>query len=167
MLGAAVTLSVAALMHFGQGPTVDPTTLIPSPVSVAPPPAAPRTDSSAAPVAAIGDIEPTPARDTAQLAPEPTSATPGVAVQPPAPAPAPVTVLPSRPGRLFVNATPWGQLFIDGVLAGNTPRANLPLEPGRHSIRIVRYGYEPFERQIVVRPGQTIRLTDIELRARQ
>src|SRR6266566_1089575 len=40
--------------------------------------------------------------------------------------PVPRPRAPSRPaaapGRLFVNATPWGQVYVDGVLIGNTPR---------------------------------------------
>jgi Protein kinase domain/PEGA domain len=72
----------------------------------------------------------------------------------------------AEPGRLFVNATPWGQLYVDGQLVGNTPRANLSVAPGAHTIRVLREGYQPFERAIQVEAGQTVRLTDIELVAR-
>ncbi len=47
---------------------------------------------------------------------------------------APAARAPSRPpvaaGRLFVNATPWGQVYVDGVLIGNTPRAGVAISPG-------------------------------------
>jgi serine/threonine protein kinase len=66
-------------------------------------------------------------------------------------------------GRLFVNATPWGQLFVDGQLVGNTPKANLSVAPGNHTVRVVREGFEPFSRTIQVAPGQSVRLTDIVL----
>jgi serine/threonine-protein kinase len=66
-------------------------------------------------------------------------------------------------GSLFVNAAPWGQLYVDGQLVGNTPKANLSLAPGPHTIRVVREGFEPFERAIQVAPGQVVRLTDIVL----
>jgi hypothetical protein len=80
---------------------------------------------------------------------------------PPAPAPA------AEAGRLFVNATPWGQLYVDGQLVGNTPKANLSLAAGAHTIRVVREGFEPFERAIQVGPGEVVRVTDIVLAARR
>ena len=67
------------------------------------------------------------------------------------------------PGLLFVSATPWGQLYVDGQLVGNTPKANLSLAPGAHTIRVLREGYQPFERTIQVESGQALRLTDIVL----
>ncbi len=81
----------------------------------------------------------------------------------PAPRAAPAPARPAEPGHLFVNATPWGQLYVDGQLIGNTPRANLALPAGDHTIRVLREGYNPFERTIKVEPGQTVRLTDITL----
>lgn len=70
----------------------------------------------------------------------------------------------STPGRLFVNATPWGQVFLDGELIGNTPRVGVPISAGAHKVRVSRDGFEPFERTIQVGPGQDVRLTDIVLR---
>jgi hypothetical protein len=70
------------------------------------------------------------------------------------------------PANLLVNATPWGQLFVDGALIGNTPKANIPLTPGRHLVRITREGYEPFERELVVKPGEVVRLTRVVLQPR-
>jgi len=70
---------------------------------------------------------------------------------------------PAQPGQLFVSASPWGQLYVDGDLIGNTPRANLTVTAGRHTIRVLREGYAPFERTIQVRPGEVVRLTDIVL----
>jgi hypothetical protein len=66
---------------------------------------------------------------------------------------------------LFVNATPWGQLFIDGQLVGNTPQANLVVSAGPHRVRVVREGFQAFERVIQLAPGQELRLTDIVLTA--
>ncbi len=80
---------------------------------------------------------------------------------PAAPASAPASA--ASPGRLFVNATPWGQLYVDGQLVGNTPKANLPLAAGPHTIRVLREGYEPFERTLQIEAGQTVRVTDITL----
>ncbi len=78
-------------------------------------------------------------------------------------APTPAAVAPASPGRLFVNASPWGELYIDGQFIGNTPKADLTLSPGLHTIRVVRDGFEAFERQLEVASGQVIRLTDIVL----
>ena len=75
----------------------------------------------------------------------------------------PAAAAPAESGHLFVNATPWGQLYVDGQLIGNTPRANLQVAAGAHVIRVLREGYEPFERSISVEAGQTVRLTDITL----
>jgi serine/threonine-protein kinase len=94
---------------------------------------------------------PTP-RETGR-APEPP---PGAAVEPQAGGGA-------EAGRLFVNATPWGQLYVDGHLVGNTPKANLTISAGAHTIRVARDGFEPFERTIQVVPGGVVRLTDIVL----
>jgi hypothetical protein len=76
-------------------------------------------------------------------------------------------VAPAEPGRLFVNANPWGQLYLDGNLIGNTPRAGVPVAAGTHVVRVVREGFEPFERTITVGSGQEIRMTDIVLTPRQ
>jgi hypothetical protein len=39
--------------------------------------------------------------------------------------------------------------------------------PGEHRIRVVREGYQPFERVVSVAPGQQLRLTNIVLEAEQ
>jgi hypothetical protein len=62
-----------------------------------------------------------------------------------------------------VNASPWGQVFIDGALIGNTPRANIGLAPGNHTIRVSRAGFVTWERSVRVAAGDTLRLTDIVL----
>jgi len=77
-----------------------------------------------------------------------------------------VSTPPMEPGKLFVNATPWGQIYVDGELLGNTPRV-LTLAAGSHVIRVVRDGFEPYENEIQLAAGQQIRLTDIVLKARQ
>jgi serine/threonine-protein kinase len=84
--------------------------------------------------------------------------------RPAAPSPAAPAV---APGRLFVNATPWGTLFIDGQRIGNTPRANIEVAAGLHRVRVERDGFEPFEREIVVASGQVVRLVDIVLTPKQ
>ena len=97
------------------------------------------------------------------------------ATTPRTPPPQPKPNLPAKPalpgldepGRLFVNASPWGQLYVDGQLVGNTPRANIMLLSGPHVIRVLREGYQTYEKMISVQPGQLVRLTDIVLVPRQ
>ena len=70
---------------------------------------------------------------------------------------------PASPGRLFINSSPWGQVYVDGELIGNTPRADVPVAPGAHRLRVVRDGFRPYELAIQVVPGQELRITDIVL----
>ena len=69
----------------------------------------------------------------------------------------------ARPGTVFINATPWGSVYVDGRLIGNTPQANLQLSPGTHTLRVVRDGFAPWEQEITVAAGDTVRITDIVL----
>jgi hypothetical protein len=109
---------------------------------------------------------------------DPPSPHPVDLVPPPDTAPAVVERLAPRPpaqprrspppsvvaaGRLFVGATPWGEVYIDGRLVGHTPMAALPIAAGWHQVRIVRDGFAPFEQRVQVAPGGDVRLTGIVL----
>ena len=109
----------------------------------------------------------TPAQPVAQEPPR--RAPPQAATQPPVQtAPSVTRSAPAlAPARLFINATPWGLLYINDELVGNTPKADLELGPGTYVIRVQRDGFEPFQRQIQVAPGQEVRITDIVLTPRQ
>ncbi|MGH7559666.1 MAG: serine/threonine protein kinase [Gemmatimonadales bacterium] len=91
-------------------------------------------------------VPPAAQRDSAIVAPPP------AATAPPAP-----------PGQLFISTRPWGQLFVDGQLIGNTPVARLPLQAGLHQIRVVRPGFRPYEREVRIEAGQEMRLIDLVL----
>ncbi|MGH7567795.1 MAG: protein kinase domain-containing protein [Gemmatimonadales bacterium] len=80
-----------------------------------------------------------------------------------APAPRPAATRAAPPGFVVVNATPWAELYVDGRLVGNTPMVNLELPPGTHQLRLVRDGFEPYERLVLVTSGQTLRITDLVL----
>lgn len=67
------------------------------------------------------------------------------------------------PAFAFINATPWGSLYVDGTLVGNTPQAGLQLQAGTHVLRIVRDGFAPWQREVQLAAGDTLRLTDIVL----
>jgi serine/threonine-protein kinase len=81
----------------------------------------------------------------------------------PAPTLPPAAPAPAPTGTVFVNATPWGSVYVDGRLVGNTPQTDLRLAAGAHTLRVVRDGFVPFEREVMVRSGDTLRITDIVL----
>jgi len=129
----------------------------PSATPTSPTPVPPR--SSNAPTGTNPALPPrqTPPSGRASPRPVPT-ADAGAATSSSAPAPA-----QASGAKLFVNASPWGQLFLDGILIGNTPKANVDVSVGTHLVRVVRPGFAPFERTIRVTDGETVRLTDIVL----
>ena len=114
----------------------------------------PRPPVEAAPVAVV----PQPQAQASPPAPRP-------APRPTPPAPRPTVTQSASPARLFVNSTPWGQVYIDGQLVGNTPQANLVVAAGAHRVRVARDGFQPWERAVQLAPGQELRITDISLQA--
>jgi len=63
------------------------------------------------------------------------------------------------PGSLVVSAAPWGTVSVDGNVVGNSPIMGMALTAGQHRVRIVRDGFEPYDRIVTVMPGETLRLT--------
>lgn len=142
----------------------------PAPAAVTPPRLEAPRPATDEPLAARTEV-----RDSARVLPPssiarprpaspsaPASTTPSTA----APAAAPAASAPASAAgsaTLFVNATPWGQVFVDGTLVGNTPRANIALSAGSHTIRVSRSGFATWERTIRVTAGETVRFTDIVL----
>src|SRR5262249_49987297 len=62
-------------------------------------------------------------------------------------------------GSLDVAANVDGAIVIDGRLRGRLPLlAPLRLLPGRRVVRVLKDGYEPFERSVVAKVGETIPL---------
>src|SRR2546426_9101728 len=51
----------------------------------------------------------------------------------------------------------WGQVYVDGVLIGNTPQAGVSISPGAHRLRIVRDGFQPVDLAIRLASGQDLR----------
>lgn len=131
-----------------------PVPLVVAPTNTAPPPSATRVVESATP------RPETPAPRPAQ--PE----RPPVAPSSIPRASAPVTPPPAPAGemaKLTINASPWGQVFIDDVLIGNTPRANIEVAAGERVIRVSRQGFSTFTRTVRLQAGETLRITDIVL----
>ena len=189
-LGAALLLALPALKEAiapsapsvqlpATGPAATPST---APVTSTPTTAAPERSSQRAPQPAperVPDRAPVRTAERPAAAPRPAAPrstapsptaeptapaatpTPAPRRQPTAPATAPATADGSA--KLFVNAQPWGQVFVDGTSVGNTPRANLTLTPGTHVIRVSREGFTSWERTVRVTAGETLRFTDIVL----
>jgi|SRR5882672_3674604 len=101
--------------------------------------------------------------DTVVPAPHVPAPEPRIARRTAAPARSAAPRQVAAPGRLFVNATPWGEVYVDGDLIGNTPRAGVPVPPGAHRLRVVRDGFQPYELEIRIAPGKELRITDIVL----
>ncbi len=117
----------------------------PAPAPVAPAPVAP-APVAPAPVAPA-PVAPEPvAPAPAPVAPAPAPVAPAPAVTPPAP----VAVPPPLPATsyLTVSAKPWATVYLDGVIVGNTPIKEAPIDPGQHTL-VLRCGpcAEPQERR--------------------
>lgn len=69
-------------------------------------------------------------------------------------------------GRLFVNAYPWGTVFVNGRRIGTTPIVDFPVQAGSYLVRIEKEGFQPWEEQVEVRPGAESRRTGIILEER-
>jgi len=91
-------------------------------------------------------------------------------VRVPAPASAPVsttTVQPKSPrraapnvvsqGSLTIDASPFGEVYIDGTDVGQTPVVEYVVAPGRHAIRIEHPGYKTVTETVQVERNSTVR----------
>jgi PEGA domain-containing protein len=74
---------------------------------------------------------------------------------PPAPAPAP---LPPTMGVVTVRSTPYlSEVFVDGESMGYTP-AKVSLLPGKHTFRVEKGGYRPWNKEITITVGSELTL---------
>jgi tRNA A-37 threonylcarbamoyl transferase component Bud32 len=60
-------------------------------------------------------------------------------------------------GLLFVNASPWAEIHLDGRAEGYTPR-EMRLAAGRHRLKLVHPSRGSVERDAVVRAGERLRV---------
>jgi serine/threonine protein kinase len=98
------------------------------------------------------------ARPLVAAAEKPSPAPAPVEDEPPRAAPAPERVR-ARRGSLSVNAVPWATIFLDGHSLGHTPRMNLPVEAGRHHLRLVTQRGDTRNQTIEVASGKETRVT--------
>jgi ferric-dicitrate binding protein FerR (iron transport regulator) len=61
----------------------------------------------------------------------------------------------SGQGILFVNATPWGTVFVNGFDVGETPQ-QVRLPAGRHRVRVARPNQRGVETEVTVEAGQRV-----------
>ena len=60
-------------------------------------------------------------------------------------------------GFLTIAADPFGEVYIDGVDAGQTPLIEYAVKPGRHTIRIERAGFKTKTETVQVDASNTVR----------
>jgi hypothetical protein len=71
--------------------------------------------------------------------------------------PRPATPATEPPGFLTIAADPFGEVYIDGVDAGQTPLVEYALKPGRHTVRIEHPGFKTVSETVQVDASNTIR----------
>jgi len=120
--------------------------------ALAPPPAHPAVASKR-----IGGLAAAPA-------PPPVTVATPVPAPVATPVPAPTAAAQAEPpepvgnGLLLVVARPWGNVRVDGAAVGTTPLDTIALKSGLHTVVIQHPSYEPIERKVTIRAGQTERL---------
>jgi tRNA A-37 threonylcarbamoyl transferase component Bud32 len=125
--------------------------LPPAAMMAAPPAARPRPTSR---MAGAAHLSPTPVTRAADPSP------PEVGGPAPTQAPSPKAESPAAEanGMLQVVCRPWAEVSVDGRRVGETPLDLLTLPAGPHLVRFRHPAYEPVERKVSVRPGQTERV---------
>ena len=58
-------------------------------------------------------------------------------------------------GKIIVNAVPWGNVYLDGSLKGQTPITIQRVSANPHEIRISREGFHDVRRQVTVEAGES------------
>jgi hypothetical protein len=67
--------------------------------------------------------------------------------------------VPLPDGTISINATPWAEVLVDGVSAGQTPVGNLAAHAGTHEVVFRHPKFGEKKQSVVVRPGQAARVT--------
>lgn len=67
-------------------------------------------------------------------------------------------------GMLQFVVEPWAQVSVDGSVLGLTPLQRIRLSPGPHAVVLTHPDYQPFQRKVTIRPGETFKLA-VDLRS--
>jgi serine/threonine-protein kinase len=115
----------------------------PVPVPTAAPPAP-------APSASTWSFTPPP--------PKPSSLTPSPAAQ------QQLAVTPARAevadeGYLQIVVVPWADVTVDGAAVSTGPLRKIRVSAGPHVVRLVHPDYQPLQRRVTVKTGETVSLT--------
>lgn len=72
---------------------------------------------------------------------------------------------PAPVGYLQIEAAPFAQVTVDGKDNGRISAARtLELGPGRHVIRLIHHDYQPLQRIVTIKSGETVRVfVDLKL----
>jgi type II secretory pathway predicted ATPase ExeA len=134
-LGALCGGAATAALLFALGSLREP----PAAAARSLPASEPPPVAAAPPIpAAVVEPPPEPAPPVVASAPLPPPPEPEVAearAPDPEPEPAPPPAVPAGPVRVNVQALPWATIYVDGVLAGETPLGDLPVKPGLREFR--------------------------------
>ena len=105
--------------------------------------------------------------ETAARSPLPTPSIDTVRIQDTVRVPVPRRPAPAKPreqapaaqaqGFLTIAADPFGEVYIDGVDAGQTPLVEYAVKPGRHTIRIEHAGFKTITETVQVDASNTVR----------
>jgi hypothetical protein len=75
----------------------------------------------------------------------------------------PAAAQSARPGTLVLDGEqPGAEVFVNAESVGVMPMEALPLEPGSHTVRVVRPGYTEFNEVVEIRPRRETRI-EVEL----
>ncbi len=111
-------------------------------------PAPPVVDTARAPARPVAESA-TTAQSQAPHRPErPKPRPPAPAVHAPAPVPQ---------GYLTIDASPFGEVYVDGTDVGQTPIVEYAVAPGRHAIRVEHPGYKTVTETVQVDRTSTVR----------
>jgi serine/threonine protein kinase len=62
-------------------------------------------------------------------------------------------------GKLIVNASPWGNVYIDGALKGQTPLTIERIPSGKHMVKIEKEGYIGVSKNITINEGSSEKIS--------
>ncbi len=150
-LAAILLLIVVRIATNESDPAADPDVVASQPVpgpdvpeAATPAEAAPEpTPEVVAEATPAAEPEPRPTPKPVAAAPKPTP-TPAIVETTPEPPPKPVGM-----GTIQVNAKPWANLFLDGAPFGRTPKKNVQIAAGKHTLRFVCANCDPAKTETV------------------
>ncbi len=62
-------------------------------------------------------------------------------------------------GKVIINASPWGNVYLDGTSKGQTPLTIEKVSAGKHQIKVVREGFVEFSKTIEINEGAAEQLS--------